>query len=414
MKKIILTIFGALAAAGTLGATEELRKNGRTGEKVEPEIRIETGADGRQVDDTSKDEESGKTCRRIAVVELSSIYMRQEPDYESALETQELMGTVVEIVSESRYWKEIVSPQPYRAWTTEMGLVEMTQEQLKAYMEAPKVMFMGLYGHIYAEPSYKASTVCDLVGGDILRLYCPTKILQEANAATGAESDLQKQAKGYQYKTDIKLKGKWIKVMLPSGRTGYIPAADLKIHDGFIPIAQGEGSADSITTETTERIIAEAQRLMGSPYLWGGMTSKGTDCSGLVRLCFLKNGILLPRNASQQLRCGDKVAMETDIRFWEENHRIMTDTTGSGTKTYTQDFCMEMHRRTENLERGDLIFFGNPAKEPGQNPRVTHIGIYLGEGMFIHSSQVVRINSLIPGQKDFYENSHRLVAAVRL
>ena len=92
MKKIILTIFGALAAAGTLGATEELRKNGITVEKVEPEIRIETGTSGRQVDDTSKDEESGKTCRRMAVVELSSIYMRQEPDYESALETQELMG----------------------------------------------------------------------------------------------------------------------------------------------------------------------------------------------------------------------------------------------------------------------------------------------------------------------------------
>ena len=77
MKKIILTIFGALAAAGTLGATEELRKNGRTGEKVEPEIRIETGTSGRQVDATSKDEGSGKTCRRMSVVELSSIYMRQ-------------------------------------------------------------------------------------------------------------------------------------------------------------------------------------------------------------------------------------------------------------------------------------------------------------------------------------------------
>ena len=427
MKKIILTIFGALAAAGTLGATEELRKNGITGEKVEPEIRIETGTSGRQVDDTSKDEGSGKTCRRMAVVELSSIYMRQEPDYESALETQELMGTVVEIVSESRYWKEIVSPQPYRAWTTEMGLVEMTQEQLKAYMEAPKVMFTGLYGHVYTAPSLKADTVCDLVGGDILRLYCTTKIhhpkcpgdqilhdQSNSQGKTRQDVDSRKYTKGHHCATGIKLKGRWTKVMLPSGRIGYIPAADLKIHEGFISITQGEGSANSIAAETTERIIAEAQRLMGSPYLWGGMTSKGTDCSGLVRLCFLKNGILLPRNASQQLRCGDKVAMETDVRFWEENHRIMTDTTGSGTKTYTQDFCMEMHRRTENLERGDLIFFGNPAKEPGQNPRVTHVGIYLGNGRFIHSSQVVRINSLIPGEPDYYENSHRLVGAVRL
>ena len=51
--------------------------------------------------------------KRHAVVELSSIYMRTAPDYESALETQELMGTVVEVAGEKGYWREIVSPQPY-------------------------------------------------------------------------------------------------------------------------------------------------------------------------------------------------------------------------------------------------------------------------------------------------------------
>ena len=61
--------------------------------------------------------------KRMAVVELSTSYMRLKPDYESALETQELMGTVVEIVGEEGYWREIVSPQPYRAWATEKGLV---------------------------------------------------------------------------------------------------------------------------------------------------------------------------------------------------------------------------------------------------------------------------------------------------
>ena len=56
--------------------------------------------------------------KRWAVVELSTVYMRIQPDYESALETQELMGTVVEIVGEKGYWREIVSPQPYKAWAT--------------------------------------------------------------------------------------------------------------------------------------------------------------------------------------------------------------------------------------------------------------------------------------------------------
>ena len=293
--------------------------------------------------------------KRMAVVEFSTSYLRQKPDYESPLETQELMGTVVEIVGEQSYWREVVTPQPYRAWCTDQGLVEMSEEELEAYMEAPKVMFMGLYGHIYKEPSFNAETICDLVGGDLMRL---------AGAETG---------KG---KAAIKLRGRWTKVMLPSGRTGYVQTSELKVHEGFTSIAQGEGSADSISDETMEAIIAEAEKLIGVPYLWGGMSAKGVDCSGLVRISCIMNGILLPRNASQQIRCGDRVELD-------------------------------------NLQRGDLVFFGTAATD--EKPmRVTHVGIYIGNNRIIHSSHRVRINSLIPGNPDYYENAHRLIAAVRL
>jgi cell wall-associated NlpC family hydrolase len=68
---------------------------------------------------------------------------------------------------------------------------------------------------------------------------------------------------------------------------------------------------------------------------------------------------------------------------------------------------------TANLERGDLLFFGTPATD--EKPmRITHVGIYLGEGKIIHSSHMVRINSLIPGEEDYYENAWKMVAAVRL
>lgn len=314
--------------------------------------------------------------KRMAVVELSTIYMRQAPDYESALETQELMGTVVEIVGEKGYWREIVSPQPYKAWATEKGLVEMSEEELKAYEKAPKVMFTGLYGHVYMDPSFKAATLCDLVGGDILR---------------------------YEGK-----QGKWTEVMLPSGRKGYIPTDECQPHYGFRSIAQGEGSAESISSRTTEAIIAEAQKLLGVPYLWGGMSSKGVDCSGLVRISHIMNGILLPRNASQQINCGDRIPMEVDTEWWEALTLPHTD------RSTSTELKEEMLRRTQNLERGDLVFFGTPATEPGKKPRITHVGIYLGNGEIIHSSHMVRINSLIPGTKDYYENAWKLVGAVRL
>lgn len=282
--------------------------------------------------------------KRMAVVEFSTSYLRLQPDYESPLETQELMGTVVEIVGEKSYWREVVTPQPYRAWCTDQGLVEMNQEELEAYMAAPKVMFMQLYGHIYAGPSFKSATLCDLVGGDIMR-YAGRK-------------------------------GRWTKVMLPSGKTGYVPSKELKEHKGFMSIAMGEGNSETISPETTEAIIAEAEKLVGVPYLWGGMSAKGVDCSGLVRISHIMNGILLPRNASQQIKCGDRVELD-------------------------------------QLQRGDLVFFGTPAT--GEKPmRVTHVGIYLGDGRIIHSSHRVRINSLIPGEADYYENAHRLIAAIRL
>ena len=294
--------------------------------------------------------------KRMAVVEFSTCYLRLKPDYESPLETQELMGTVVEIVGEQSYWREVVTPQPYRAWCTDQGLVEMSADELKAYEEAPKVMFCDLYGHIYKEPSMDSPTICDLVGGDLLRL---------TTVKDNTDKTLKKA-----------LKGKWTKVMLPSGKTGFVPSKQLKLHKGFRSISMGEGSAESISSETTEDIIAQAEKLLGVPYLWGGMSAKGVDCSGLVRISHIMNGILLPRNASQQVKCGERVELD-------------------------------------NLERGDLVFFGTPATD--EKPmRITHVGIYLGENKIIHSSHRVRINSLIPGDDDYYENSHRLVAAIRL
>lgn len=282
--------------------------------------------------------------KRMAVIEFSTSYLRLHPDYESPLETQELMGTVVEIVGESGYWREIISPQPYKAWCTDQGLVEMSTEELKAYEAAPKVIFNDLYGHIYIRPSDKAETLCDLVGGNILRY--------------------------------VGKKGKWTQVMLPSGKTGYVQSKFLKKHEGFRSIAMGEGSAESISPETTEAIIAQAEKLLGVPYLWGGMSAKGVDCSGLVRISHIMNGILLPRNASQQIKCGERVPLD-------------------------------------QLQRGDLVYFGTPATDD-KPMRVTHVGIYLGNNKIIHSSHRVRINSLIPGDPDYYENAHRLIAATRL
>lgn len=288
--------------------------------------------------------------KRMAVVETSTCYMRIAPDYESALETQELMGTIVEIVGESSYWREIVSPQPYKAWTTEKTLVEMTSEEIQEYKKAPKYMFAELYGHIYMEPSEKSQTICDLVGGDVMRM-------------------VHKNGKAV-------IKGRWAMVMLPSGKTGWVQKSAVEELGERIDIRMGEGSGNMISRERMEAIISSAHQLLGVPYLWGGMSAKGVDCSGLVRISAIMNGVLLPRNASQMIKCGIPVQLD-------------------------------------QLQRGDLVFFGTAASD--EKPmRVTHVGIYLGDNHIIHSSHLVRINSLDPEDPDYYENAHRLIAACRL
>lgn len=289
--------------------------------------------------------------KRMAVVQTSTCYMRLQPDYESALETQELMGTVVEIVGEQGYWREIVSPQPYKAWTTEKTLVEMTPEELKAYEDAPKYIYTAHYGHVYTTPTiHNPSAICDLVGGDILRVVEKKK---------GSASPSGKH-------------GKWVEVMLPSGRTGWVLKKDVRPLSERIDIRMGDSAEGLVSVEKMEDVIRQAYSLLGVPYLWGGMSSKGVDCSGLVRISFLMNDILLPRNATQQIKCGKEVDLK-------------------------------------DIQRGDLIFFGNT-----ETGAITHVGIYLGNGEFIHASHLVRVNSLIPGAENYYENAHRLIRACRI
>ena len=321
-----------------------------------------------------KEGETETPSGRWAVVELSSIYMRIAPDYESALETQELMGTIVEIKGEKGYWREIVSPQPYQAWCTEKGIVEMSHEELEAYKAAPKCIFTELYGHLYEEPSLKSATVCDLVGGDVMRL-APVGQCRKGSCRS-ANGEFEKNIKDSGLTVKGSKKKGWTKVLLPSGKEGWVSTAQIRPHEGFFSIAKGEGDAQTLTDRQMEDIIAKAFTLKGVPYLWGGMTPKGVDCSGLVRWSFIMNGIVIPRNASQIIYCGDEVSLDA-------------------------------------MQRGDLVFFGTPAKD-GKPQRVTHIGIYLGDGRIIHSSHMVRVNSLNPEDADYYENAHRLIAARRL
>jgi gamma-D-glutamyl-L-lysine dipeptidyl-peptidase len=268
--------------------------------------------------------------KRWAVVNLSVNNMREQPDYAAEMGDQCLMGTLVEIVGEDSYWKQIVAPKPYKAWVNEMGLTEMTEAEKDAYLQALKYICTADYSRIWSEPSEKSMGVCDFVAGDIVR-----KCLGSNGKALAHR--------------------KFVKVLLPSGRTGWVRKEAVRDFQDWT----------STRSATAEEILGTAYRFIGVPYLWGGTSIKGVDCSGLAWSTYYLSGLLLPRNASQQAKAGTEVAPDE-----------------------------------EHLQPGDLIFFGRAATED-KPERITHVGIYIGDGMYIHSSQVVRINSIDPASEDY-------------
>jgi gamma-D-glutamyl-L-lysine dipeptidyl-peptidase len=153
--------------------------------------------------------------------------------------------------------------------------------------------------------------------------------------------------------------GEWHKVGLPDGRVGYIQRSST---------AEFEGWRKSVKP-TAESVEKTAKSLLGVPYLWGGTSSKAVDCSGFIKTVFMLNGVQMNRDANQQA---------------------------------DQGTVIDPGEKFQNLTKGDLLFFGKKATE--QNPeKITHVGMYLQNRMFIHSSGMVHINSLDPASPIYDE-----------
>src|SRR5262249_31539963 len=152
---------------------------------------------------------------------------------------------------------------------------------------------------------------------------------------------------------------------------------------GFLP---KQSATNYAAWKATRRAIPEnientARLFLGRPYLWGGSSPKGLDCSGFVKLVFFMNGIELNRNANEQARQGVEATTDKEL---------------------------------SQLKKGDLLFFGGRGRR-GQAEWVTHVAIYLDGKKFIQSSQRVRISSLDPNSP-LYDEHHarRLLFARRI
>lgn len=281
------------------------------------------------------------------VANLSVCNNRAHPQNAAELLTQMLLGTPVKVFKKQGGFYLVQTPDGYLSWVDGSALGLMDKAQFEAWQKASKIVFVADYGHSYSQADVSSKRVSDLVSGNILQLL-------------GQEKD-------------------FYKVSYPDGRIAYLPQVQAKLYNQWIK--RPNPNADAI--------LATAQTLLGVPYLWGGTSIKGVDCSGFTKTAYFLNGIVIPRDASQQALVGNPV----DVL---ENDNI------SLTK------CLN------NLQPGDLLFF-SAAKRRGVNGgRVTHTAIYMGNGQFIQSAGMVKINSLVPTAADYDAQSSTLVGARRL
>jgi cell wall-associated NlpC family hydrolase len=243
-----------------------------------------------------------------AVVLQPVVNMYSKPTEDADVVSQAIYGVNVSVMEQQEGWAHIRTPDDYTGWTPLTAL-----KIGPAYATSGKVaQVQSMYAHIYRENN---------VTRHAPMLTAPFETRLEVAAADG---------------------DRWLQVRLADGRTGWVQTGDVTLNASKL---------------STAEMLELSRKFLGLPYTWGGTSSYGYDCSGLVQMLERRRGIIMPRDAQPQ---ADWSGVEPVDR--------------------------------KNVEPGDLLYFGSSAK------RITHTGMYLGDGKFInattHITPMVRIDNL--------------------
>jgi len=210
------------------------------------------------------------------------VNLRKESLESSEVVSQALFAEKVTVLEKKGDWSLVQTPDGYQGWGYNLSLV-------KDYHPTHRVC--RLFAHVYRNASIKFGPICTLPFG------VGIEVIDDSE---------------------------WAQIRFPRGEIYYIQRENL--------------SLPKILSK--QEIVTLSRQFLHVPYTWGGRSSFGFDCSGFVQMLYAQMGVLLPRDAREQIL---------------------------------------VLQKTEKLAIGDLIFWGEQNK-------IQHVGMYLGENRFIHSS----------------------------
>lgn len=256
------------------------------------------------------------------IVRISVAHLRGKASHSAEIVSQALMGTPLRLLEKSGEWWRVQSPDGYISYIIGNSIVRKSSSEMNQWRKSNRLIVSSLDQIKVYDNEVTTSVrniVTDLVNGCIIN---------------GKLENSEK-----------------IEVTLPDGRKGWLNSKDVNTIEEW-----------SNQKFDANKILDIAYSMMGVPYLWGGMSTKSLDCSGLVRVCYFSNGIILMRDASQQALTGKRI----EAKDWA------------------------------SCQAGDLLFFGN-----AKTRKVTHVAIYDNNGTYIHSSGRVKRNSVDPKSSEY-------------
>lgn len=270
------------------------------------------------------------------VINLSVANIRKKPGHSMEMVSQAILGTPVKLLKAEKNWRLIQTPDKYIGWVDETAVQKLSKQEFNLWINSDKIIYTSHAGFVYNN-SECTSTISDITAGSLLKL-------------------IKQSPKGYS-------------VEFPDGRIGFVSKSDAETFASWM----------ASKTYTKKAIIETALPFLGHPYLWGGTSTKGVDCSGFTKTVFFLNGIVLQRDASQQELYGENVSTENNF---------------------------------EQLQAGDLLFFGK-AETDSTKKRITHVGIYMGNLQFIHAAGRVFIDSFDPEADNYNEPRLKTLVSVK-